>query len=302
MLYLSSFWALGLGLAQHLTRRRGLSMSLAFAITMTAFELVRNYLFSGFPWQNPAYSQWANLPLLQSVGVWGVYGLTFLIFAANGLLADLLGWWPKRRERAFPRYATALLVALFAFAFGYGYWRLDDIETQSARAPKLKAALIQGNINQDEKNMSALYAERIVEVYRQLSRRVPLGTELVVWPEAAFPFTLQRNQLDMVSSLRDLYPTKLPFHLLTGVDIYDDDGTLREEERRYYNSAMLIDRDGKAAGLMSKTHLVPGGEYVPCSRLPAGGQNRAGHWALFSGGAGFRHRPRTVSLRRADLL
>lgn len=263
MLYLSSFWALWLGLAQYLKRLRGLSACLAFAIVMTAGELVRNYLFSGFPWQNPAYSQWANPPLLQTAGIWGIYGLTFLIFAVNGLLFDLIDYWPKRRERPFPRFATGLIVGLLAFSFAYGYWRLDDIEAQSAAAPKLKAALIQGNINQDEKNMSAFYAERIVEIYRQLSRRVPQGTELVVWPEAAFPFTLQRNQLDMVSSLRDLYPTKLPFHILTGVDIYDDDGTLREEDRRYYNSAILIDKDGKAGGLMSKTHLVPGGEYVP---------------------------------------
>jgi len=53
-----------------------------------SLELLRSYLFSGFPWGLLGYSQYLNLPLIQISSFTGVYGISFLIVLVNVVVAD----------------------------------------------------------------------------------------------------------------------------------------------------------------------------------------------------------------------
>jgi len=64
-----------------------------------SLELIRTYLFSGFPWGLLGYSQYLNLPLIQISSFTGVYGVSFLIVLVNVA--------PEHRSQIIPWRAQA---------------------------------------------------------------------------------------------------------------------------------------------------------------------------------------------------
>jgi apolipoprotein N-acyltransferase len=62
---------------------------LALALSWLSVDYIKTIGFLGFPWGILGYSQYENLPLIQSARSFGVWGVDFLILYANGLVAFL---------------------------------------------------------------------------------------------------------------------------------------------------------------------------------------------------------------------
>ena len=76
-------------------------------------EWARGHVATGFPWNAPGYLFSANLPLLQSASLVGLYGLTLLALAAG--LAPAF-WIAGQRKPAI--CLAALLPVLAAYGWG----------------------------------------------------------------------------------------------------------------------------------------------------------------------------------------
>lgn len=255
--YMSVYWGLAL-VIDHDVRRAfpKLPQWLTLAAAFTGLELVRNYLFSGFPWANAGYllvrdhlaAQWASL--------FGVYGLAFVVLWANAALAAL--WRGQRRLAAGVAFAAALLVPHL-----YGLWR----GAAPSGGPTIKVALVQGNIDQKIKN-AAKGGQMGFRQYRDfvLGRYLPLtkqadaaGADLIVWPEASFPGTLPLHPTQLPDVLGP--PLRAPL-LVGGVTAgRRDDGRVI-----LTNSAFLLGPQREVLGEYDKHHLVPFGEYVPLEK------------------------------------
>jgi apolipoprotein N-acyltransferase len=212
-----------------------------------------------------------------------------------GLQMDSPLWGSQLRHWKFT--ALSLLpgcVALIA-ALAYGHWRLND-NTVTAGSRTARIALIQGNSLADWK-LDAEKQRDIMNEYIRLSHEAvakaratgdgrPL--DLVVWPETMFrvplwtfdpdvqlpvDVTQTKEQLAAAGpeSLARLAQT-LNAPILVGIDRQhfglnakaDPDGPLLPTAT--YNSAALVNRDGKLLGTYDKHHLVMFGEYVPFAR------------------------------------
>lgn len=233
----------------------------------TALEFLRAHLLTGFPWELLGYSQHHRLALIQAADVTGVYGLSFLIVTINAAVFLLVWQIFKRRWQGAPvtfrASATAVLIGLLCFggAFGYGQWRLGQIDVLVAAAPKPTVAVVQGNIDQARKWDPAFQAAS-VDKYLQLSLKALGGfPDLIVWPETATPFYLHESSALTDRVVRFVRSANVP--LLVGSPFYQERGGKID----YYNSAYLLDADGRVAGRYDKVHLVPFGEYVPLRRL-----------------------------------
>lgn len=215
-----------------------------------AAELGRMHVFTGFPWALLGYSQVPFPVVAQAASIVGVLGVSALVVLVNATIAYVLVAAPGARRA--PIAATAVvLVATVAF----GAWRLRDAGLLGAGEP-LRVAALQGDVRQDEK-WNPLRSDAILETYLGQTRRaVAAGAELVVWPESATPFPLDR---DARGALVRAVARETGAHLLVGTtEVVRDAGT------RYYNAAYLIEpREGATGGVYRKQHLVPFGEYVP---------------------------------------
>ncbi|MFZ5563409.1 MAG: apolipoprotein N-acyltransferase, partial [Thermodesulfobacteriota bacterium] len=259
--YMGVFAAVYAGL-----RNRPALRILAAPVAWTGLEYVRSFLLSGFPWEPIGCSQYRVLPLIQMADLTGVYGISFLIVLANSLLAWAASRLPERKSlTATEKAGVSALFILFLIMAGsawlYGAWRLTQVSAIMTDAPKKKVAVVQGNIDQNQK-WDFAFRDATVEKYLALCRRAAVeGPDLVVLPETAMPFYFLYDAEATRKVLETARETGAWF--LAGAPAAAGENGVTE----YYNSAYLITPQGRVAGRYDKTHLVPFGEFVPLGPL-----------------------------------
>ncbi len=255
---------LAVTIAERLPRVAGRSsLWLVLPPVWTSFELVRNYLFSGYPWGDLGYLLARFRIIVQWASLFGIYGLAFLVVAANGALYALLRAVAARDRRAVILPAS-VLAAVVLLPLPWDLFRLHVIDRELATAPTVKVAIVQPNVDQKIKNAAAGpmdYAQ-----YRDfiLDRLLPLtekadrdGARLIAWPEASFPIPMPAHPRRLPIALPPLHA-----QILVGGETA---GIIRGH-RLLTNSAFAVGPGGDIEAQYDKHHLVPFGEYVPLEK------------------------------------
>jgi apolipoprotein N-acyltransferase len=253
--YLCLYRALwGLGVAWGAARGRNL---LWWAPALwVVLEMGQTYIISGFPWEPLGNGLYQHPLLLQLADITGVYGLSFLVVLVNVSLY-LLFCPPRGKPLRFRQAAAVgLIVALW---IGYGYYRLGEMAALAAASPKIKVAVVQGNIKQGEKWKKEM-VQTTLNRYAELTRKVQ-GARLIIWPETAAPFFYLRTP-DLAAEVQKIAKDSGAY-LLFGSPAYE----LTGGGERYFNRAYLLNPQGETIGSYDKAHLVPYGEYVPLRRF-----------------------------------
>ena len=253
--YLCLYRALwGLGVAWGAARGRSL-LWWAPVIWVTV-EMGQTYIISGFPWDPLGNGLYRYPLLLQLADLTGVYGLSFLVVLVN--VSVYLLFCPPRGKALRFRQAAAvcLIVALW---IGYGYYRLGEMTALTAASPKIKVAVVQGNIKQGEKWKKEM-VQTTLNRYGELTQKVR-GARLIIWPETAAPFFYLRTP-DLAAEVQKIAKDSGAY-LLFGSPAYELTGA----GERYFNRAYLLNPQGETIGFYDKAHLVPYGEYVPLRRF-----------------------------------
>jgi apolipoprotein N-acyltransferase len=258
--------------------REGLSV-LVFAAAMSLSEWLRGHVFTGFPWNLAAYG-WGRSPeILQSSALIGAYGLTLLTFLFGASLAELC------RDRPNARLPGALALT-FAVIWAGGGLRLALMPTRTVAGAELR--IVQPDVPQAEKYKLQFVRRNWARLIATSSAPARIPATILIWPEAAPPFLLQREPaaIDEIARL-----TARGVILITGGERVAFD---REQEFRFYNSLLIFGPQARLLAAYDKFHLVPFGEYLPFSQL----LSRFGITKLTRGEAGFSPGagPRTFAL------
>lgn len=245
---------------------RPIISALMVPVLWTALEYIRTLLFSGFPWELLGYTQFDRLHLIQISDIFGVYGLSFLVAMGNAAVFQLiLGVGRKRWQGRLIPGATAVLHGLvfclaLGAAWGYGAWRMEQIDRRVDNAKTVQIAVVQGNVDQAIKWDRAFQAET-TQKYVTLSLAArDSDPDLVVWPETAAPFYFLVHPQLTKRVRQGIRRTGSDF--LIGSPSFER----RADGVDYYNSAYLVHADGSVGGRYDKVHLVPFGEYVPLKK------------------------------------
>lgn len=269
-----ALFTLGLLLIRRATKSMGLTI-LAAPFLWTALDLLAAR-FTSVPWDQLGYSQIDN-PILTRLAPWtGVYGITFLIVAANASLAA--AFLPAFKKKKIFAYTGIALMTLAAFGL---------FLKPAVPATTDSALLIQPNLDvsgdnmwsvpewarqMDDLNHRATHpcssAQFLPGIPQLISASVnppcnpaqPLA--VIAWPESPAPFfETQKRFQDSMGALAATSHAPLFIGGL-GADFNDSD-----HEYNFYNSAMVFAPDGREIGRYDKIHLVPYGEYIPFQHL-----------------------------------
>ena len=230
--------------------RRRVPMTVLGPIVMVSCELVVPQLFPCGQWISQA---WQPL-VIQIAELTGPLGVTALLMMVNGALYDVT---VDGRAARYPALGAAALVTA---ALIFGAVRMRQIDDIVAQAPRLKVGLVQPNFAYTVSGESSRdEALRQLTALQSESRRLQqAGADLLVWSEGSYPITLPRNfsadfTPDSLAMIRRDFDTPV----VIGADMYDaanDDA---------FNSAILLDGDGRMTGRYDKVRLLAFGEYIP---------------------------------------
>ncbi len=231
-----------------------------------SLEYIRSFLFTGFPWELLGYSQFTMLHIIQISDIFGVYGVSFCIVLFNTTLFLLyLGltgknWGEKGIGMKQAAAATAAVAVILVAVWGYGVRQIHRLHERIVNSPSIKAAIIQGNIDQAQKWDPAFQRSSTLKYIRLSLLSKKSKPDLVVWPETATPFYFTRNPELTKLVLTGIRETGTNF--LIGSPAFN----VKDHKIEYFNSAFLVNAAGKVMGRYDKSHLVPFGEYVPLKK------------------------------------
>jgi len=218
-------------------------MLLSFPVAAVAVEWLRGHIFTGFPWTTLG-TLLLDTPAIGWASWFGAYALALLPALIAAALVLLFS--SEHRRTGVAGISMALLLVALAPAPDTGH------------GPQHAVALVQANIPQDKK-WDANFLNISMQRYASLSTGVAADVDLILWPEAAIPFFLERSPKWQAWLNKQVQNWQTP--LLYG-------GLKLTGKRTAQNGLFALEPRQTDAPLNTrpfagKHHLVPFGEYVP---------------------------------------
>ena len=222
-----------------------------FACSATGVLWLREWIFTGFPW-NPISN--ILLPyniVANSMSLFGALGLTFVI---TGLIASGVQIIHNRKN-----VVNWLVFAFFAVLMGIGAVAGYKNVKESVDNKNDVVVRIVQPVTSQAKKIALSRADALIQAQNRVDDLANLAgdvsnVDLVVYPETSYPFVLQSNDVMPIA-------VKINKPVIVGATVYDN--------RRVYNSLVMADKDGSITDMYHKSHLVPFGEYGPIKFIPS---------------------------------
>ncbi len=243
------------------SERSGVYRVIVFAAAWSIGEWLRGHAMTGFAWNLTGTVWGVSESMMQSVALFGTYGLGFVTVLAAAMPA-VLGEGGENRKYVILAVAAPYL--LLAVLWTGGYARLVAAgPTQTVANTTLR--LIQPDVAQGRKWRDEL---RLANLRRDLDLTKAAAREsdsqsavFVIWPETAVPFLVDQD-----AAVRSAIATVVPKGglVITGAPRATP---VEVEPFKVWNGVVAVDGQGAVVGSYDKFHLVPFGEYLPFRSL-----------------------------------
>ena len=214
-------------------------LSLLSAIALfIVLEIVREYIFTGFPWLSIGFSQ-TNNPLVNNYyQMIGSHGVSLLVLLISALLYIS---FRDKNKRKLSLFIIALIISTnFLIDLYKQESTIDDND--------LNISLLQGNVNQAIKWDTNTLEEQI-NVYIELLNQAQ--GEIIIFPETAIPLIYKSYP----NNFNEAVENKINENKSVII------GSIFEDNGHYLNGAIIKEKNKDQ--FYFKEHLVPFGEYFP---------------------------------------
>jgi len=239
---------------------RCLPFALRVGTAWALFEWVHSWFLGGFPWLLLAHTQYRYLPLIQAADLVGACGLGFLIAFFQAAVLEAV--WMRSCSR--PALVGAVLVAAVV---AYGMLREGPEGPPGPVVLLVQTAIPQEIKESDTPVTRRALGDRLMDLTARGMRAHP-EAKLIVWPETMYPWPLIEDRPlsgQPFGRLAGEVAERYRIPAVYGASTFSN--LSRYEARRGFNSAVLIDAQGRLQGIYRKQELVPMGEEFLVRRL-----------------------------------
>lgn len=260
------FPAVFAGLFSILLKRLGVYAIFTAPFLWTATEFTR-FWTTGNNWNEIAYSQAFNNDLIQSASFGGIYLLGFQIIAFNSamLLICLISFsaFKNPDDNADSRKKAYLYLIVFIFIFSLPFVTFRAPLQNSETENKSYVVAVQPNVPMsgltDEKwqQLRKTHVELSEDALSELRKQQAAfnGQTTVIFPESPMNFMYERDE-EFQKFVGD-------FAKKNNVSVLFNAAEPDEENKLFFNSAVLVSSEGRKIAQYDKIYLVPFGESVP---------------------------------------
>ncbi len=250
ILYIALYPALACFLTRYFFPDNSAFRNLFFACCWTLSEIGRGIIFTGFPWNLIGYATYDFLWFKQIASVVGIYGVSFVFMIIISLAIN---------KKTF-KYAGYTLITVLC----YGWFR-DTIDNFGAHLlpNNTNLTIVQPCIEQTDKlNRNMFWNHLNTHLVLSKLDETSKDPHVVIWPEAAinsFAWCYDNTIIDYISSHMQNENT----YIFSGADRLDNN-------KKIYNSSVLLNHKGDILAIYDKKHLLPFGEFIPEFLLKCG--------------------------------
>lgn len=215
-------------------------------------ELIRGFLFTGFPWNLLGYMWFFSENMVQVASLIGVDALSFL------MVLFILNWtlFFSKKNKKIDKIFGILLLFLWLIMWLYGNFKLDKNYPQNLKKIG-NFRLIQANIEQKNKWQDHEKLQNL-ELHQNLTLASDLGNiDAILWSETSIPEIIAPQNYSLIGTISSL-ASKQRYLISGGIHLEGSN----YNDYQIWNSMFVFDDNG-VNQFYDKQHLVPFGEYVP---------------------------------------
>ena len=225
----------------------------AWAVLPPAIVVLFSLSPSLFPWRlagtQVPWTEW-----IQIVELGGEPLADLCVAYAGCALAEA---WSRSRSVNLARVPKlAVGVAAVVLPLLYGVVRVPQVREAREAAPVLRVGVVQPNVGIWEKRDRSRAWDHLAQLHEMTRELEARGADLVVWPETAYPFPIDRRRSRDSTGPTAILGPGVRGPVLAGALTLGPDGAR-------YNSVVLVGRDRAFLGISDKVQLLAFGEYVP---------------------------------------
>lgn len=218
---------------------------LLFPAILIIMEWIQ-YTFTAFAsWGVMAYSQSNSINIMQFVSVFGIAGLSFLIYWVNVSIAQLI---TKQKANLLSLYLP-LSILIIVITFGslrMGIEKSKGVKTMTVAAVGTNSTVSGLPLPTKESNDKV-----IADLLKRTKKAGDFGAKIVVWNEASF-FTFPKNEKDIQNSIKTIAKEK-NISIVASYVV-----PVSENPLKYENKFVFINGKGEIEYSYLKHQPVPG--------------------------------------------
>ena len=218
---------------------------LIFPALMVVLEWIQYTYTPLASWGIAAYTQMNSTPVLQSLSLFGMAGLSFLIYWVNLSIANLV----VKKERTFIAFKLPVLILCFVVIFGA--LRFEISKSKGVDTITLAAVGTDSEISGLPLPLGNKNEQDIEKILNRTKVAAEYGARIVVWTEGAFYLEPAYEKI-WIESFQELAKNSRVTLVASYILL------VSELPFQYENKYLLINSEGDIINTYLKHQLVPG--------------------------------------------
>ena len=247
-LFLGLFYGLSTLTFSFLNPKKNFLSILILSTSLSIFEYIRSFVFGGFPWNLISFSFVNYLEFIQLLSITGTYAFNSIIILLF-LLPTILFFDYKKNFKI-----SIFLLSLLLFFTNYfiGFLNLKNYELTENKDLGFIIKIISPNVNINRFFINE-NPEKLISELIDISDPNPQNETVFILPEGI----LSNIYFEDLKKFKNLFSNSFSkkHKIILGMNIY--------ENKKIYNSLLVLDNELNILGKYYKNKLVPFGEFLP---------------------------------------
>ena len=249
-LFLSIFFGLTILIVGRFSEKN-ISFVLLFSLFFSIFEYLRGNILTGFPWNLISYTWSWSAESIQILSLIGTYSLSLI--SLTFFCIPFLFFQSKIIKKNVFFLLTFLL--LFVINYLYGFYKIENSNYNYDKNFNVK--IISPNFSLQDYSTNS--------EFDQLKRLIKISAPekdkktLFIWPEGIF----YESNLQNLVFYKDLFESKFSENHLIALGINNFINIDNLNDRKYFNSLVILNHELEILHIYNKVNLVPFGEFLP---------------------------------------
>ena len=227
------------------------SSFLVFSVAFGTIEVIRSFIFTGFPWNLISFSFSNSIYFIQILSIIGTYSFNLICISLFTVRALFILRNSRKEIIIF-----FIFILLSAASLIFGKIKNDNFNSSKSIKNPYTIKAISPNISLDRfySNQEEL---RIINELIELSAPTKVEPTIYLWPEGIIP----ESYLKDMSVYKNLFLNSFGENdfIIMGLNSRE----IKNYEYMYFNSMAIFNNNLDTIAVYNKVNLVPFGEFIP---------------------------------------